>query len=296
MLENRSAPDDRTIKASAAGQPSPGLAEIELALGVAKERLRSIAVEGTPDFDIRGDLYRLALRLAPEARAGEREFVLQALRVCANEVGVDLAAGTGFLTHELAQRTKGTVYAIDVSRSQLAGIDAVHPNIVPICVSPDAPELCDRVAPSSVDFVTSLGGLHHVADHERLFANVAEMLRSGGRFVAVDVCAGSSLSRHFDRVVAAKCITGHSANWLSEESITRLAERHRFEVVRCSEVVPHWLFRDIGQMCLFFKALHAYDLPLDQIERDLQDELGFMSDERGVALRWPLVLFELRRF
>jgi hypothetical protein len=55
------------------------------------------------------------------------------------------------------------------------------------------------------------------------------------------------------------------------------------------------VFKDVAHMCLFFKALHAYDVTLEEIERDVRNELGVLETSTGIAVPWPLLLFDLRK-
>jgi hypothetical protein len=60
-------------------------------------------------------------------------------------------------------------------------------------------------------------------------------------------------------------------------------------------IYPNWVFKDVAHMCLFFKALHAYDVTLEEIERDVRNELGVLETSTGIAVPWPLLLFDLRK-
>jgi SAM-dependent methyltransferase len=248
-----------------------------------------------PDFDIRGELYQLALALAPDARRQDVDLMLQWLLPHEGERGVDIAAGTGFLTEPIVKTTKAPVIAIDPSEQQLAHARLSDPLVVAVCGSPDDPSILTSVKPGTIDFVTSFGGIHHVPDQQKLFGNVSAMLQPGGRFVAADVCADTALAAHFDDVVAAKCITGHSAIWLDENRIHELTAGTSLQVLRMERVNLRWYFETAGQMALFFKGLHAYNVPLDEILNDLKAALGTESSDGGTWINWPMLVFELRK-
>ncbi len=271
------------------------LSKIERALAKAKEKLKTQGQNNSPDFDIRGDLYRIALELAPNARAEELNSVLHLLKPKAREIGVDLAAGTGFLSLPVAVVTHTKLYAVDVSSEQLRSITSLSSHLIPVHASPDSEAICKFIPTGTVDFITSLGGLHHVSDQRQLFKNVTQLLKPKGRFVAADVCADSKLSAHFDRVVSKKCITGHEANWLSRKKIIELAAFNDLEPALCTQIEPQWVFRNIRHACLFFKALHAYDIPIEEIEADLRTELDVTEHADYLTISWPLIIFELRK-
>lgn len=270
--------------------------QVEAAICLAKEALQGLRPIGPgEDFNVRGDLYRLALELAPEARERELELIFTALKPQQGEIGMELAAGNGFLTRHLVAKTEATLFAVDPSREQLKDITRWDPKIVPLCEIPEGKRIVELIEPSCLSFVTSVGGVHHIEDHEALFRNVAQLLAPGGRFVVADVCAETNLSRHFDRVVANKCITGHFANWLDSEKVKNYASIVGLEVFECKQTTPYWRFDDLSQMALFFKALHAYDLPLEDIERDVRTELNVTCGVDGVRVEWPLLVFDVRK-
>ncbi len=268
--------------------------DIEAALIKARSVLKSYSnPTNVIDFDVRGELYALALKLAPKARSEELYLVLDLLKPIIGEVGVDLAAGTGYLSRALVKNTNSLLYAVDLSKKQLSELSSSNKEIKTISLSPDSPNLRSYIAESSVDFFTSIGGLHHVDSHKLMFENISLLLKSGGRFVAADVCSNTNLSRHFDDVVSTKCITGHSANWLSCEKLQGLANDTNLSLESCQMVNIKWHFNSELEMALFFKALHAYDIPLSEILVDLSDQLGYLVYQDSVVLNWPLMVFKI---
>lgn len=247
------------------------------------------------DFDIRGDLYRLAHDMAPEARNEEVEAIRRWLEPKAGETGLEIAAGTGFLTRHVHRWTGAPVYAVDPSQAQLRVLQANVPAARAVCCSGDDRGLGGRLPRRQIDFAVSLGGIHHVEDQERLFANVADALRPGGRFVLGDVCADTALARHFDDVVAAKCLTGHTARWLDRTRVAELARVAGLTVARVEVLPLHMDFGSEKEMSLFFKGLHAYDLPESEVASDLGEALGVERRDGLCRLKWPLLLAALER-
>src|SRR5262249_1971518 len=148
--------------------------------------------QGAPilDFDIRGCLYGLALQVAPEARRGDLEELKHWIQPKPGETCVDIAAGTGFVTHALEDWVgpHGRIYAIDPSHEQLRILEAGSNGRSEIILgSSDSDLVMARIAEHSVDFVTSFAGIHHVPEQRKMVENVARLLKVGGRFVAADV-------------------------------------------------------------------------------------------------------------
>lgn len=247
------------------------------------------------DFDIRGGLYSLAFKVNHKARQDELRLVIENLKPLENEVGVDLAAGSGYLTQEIIRRSKAKMLAVDPSKYQLNALESQVAVTKTLCCSPDDESGMKDLQTYEIDFFTSLGGLHHVNRQDLMFRNIEFFLKKGGRFVAADVCENTCLARHFDEVVSRKCITGHSANWLSRSKIEKLATDHHFEVEQCKIESISWEFDSESQMALFFKALHAYDVSYEEILRDLNDYLGYVITDNKILLNWPLLIFKCVR-
>jgi ubiquinone/menaquinone biosynthesis C-methylase UbiE len=94
----------------------------------------------------------------------------------------DIGSGTGFYTDALAPHA-GTVYAVDV---QSAMHDRYREKGVPDSVEPVEAEAGDLpFAADALDTVVSTMTFHEFADPDAL-AEVARVLRSGGRLVTVD--------------------------------------------------------------------------------------------------------------
>lgn len=137
----------------------------------------------SPDWD--GAAYD---RLAdPQTRWGRA--VLERLGLSGSETVLDAGCGSGRVTEELLGRLpEGRVVALDVSASMLdearRRLLAYHERVrflradllelAPSTLGPDDP----------VDAVFSTATFHWVTDHDRLFANLATVLRPGGQLVA----------------------------------------------------------------------------------------------------------------
>lgn len=254
--------------------------------------------QGEPirDFDIRGRLYALGMELAPEARQGDLDAMREWLKLRGDEKIVDLAAGSGFFTKEFLSSTSGEVIAVDPSQMQLAELDRLCEGRARVIVgSPDSESDMAQIMDGSVDVVSSFGGLHHVGDQRAMMAQVARILKTGGRFTAADVCKDTALARHFDDFVASKCLTGHDAQWLDASRLRELSVGLPLRLEKAEMVPLTWNFGSEREMALFFQGLHAYDLPEQEIVEDLRDALGFVKEEGRVCLNWPMIFFTFTR-
>ncbi len=166
-------------------------------------------------------------RLAdPQARWGKA--VLDRLELAGCETVLDAGCGTGRVTEELLRRLpNGRVVALDASASMLAQArtrlspwsDRVHllrANLLdldPAMLGEDAP----------LDAVFSNATFHWVTDHDRLFRNLAGVLRPGGQLVAQCGAEGN-----IDRVLCAARSLGveRAGTWLyasTQQTSERLA-------------------------------------------------------------------------
>jgi ubiquinone/menaquinone biosynthesis C-methylase UbiE len=254
-------------------------------------------VEGGPfnEFNVRGKLYDLAHQLAPEARRGEIDTIKEWLAPARGERSLDVAAGSGFLTKYLLAWTSVPPVAIDPSYSQLVALRRNAPETIVVHAYPDDARAMKGFRDGHFDFATSLGGIHHVVNQRAMFANVSRVLRKGGRFVFADVCSDTLVSRHFDEVVARKCLTGHTASWLSPARIRELVKGLPLVPRRVEIVTLYMRFSSERQMYLFFKGLHAYDLSQEEVLRDLGGVLGLSNVDGEVRLNWPLLFVNLEK-
>ncbi len=247
------------------------------------------------DFDVRGTLYATAIELAPHARDEEADTLMRWMNLEGDERCADIAAGTGLLTGKIAAQTTGEVYAIDPSFEQLSALQRLYPSVHSVLGSPDDPKVFNVIPPGSMNVVTSQGGIHHVHDQRAMFENIVKLLKTGGRCVCADACAGTSVAHHFDEYVDKNCLTGHDAIWLDEARITHLIDGLPLRLVRTERKDLSWAFSSREEMALFFKGLHAYDLPEETVLADLDEALGIFQKNGMHHVNWNLLYFHLEK-
>lgn len=128
------------------------------------------------------------------SKLGGAPWVEWAWRIAAEEVGeasgcfiVDLGAGTGLTILKLLRFTRGARFlGIDFSEEMIRkarqkdfGDAAVELRVMRID-QVDLPAL-------SVDYFVSYGTFHHIRNKARVIKNLSRMLRSGGKFVNIDL-------------------------------------------------------------------------------------------------------------
>jgi SAM-dependent methyltransferase len=92
----------------------------------------------------------------------------------------ELCCGRGEALALFGARTRRYI-GIDVSENMLEATQSLHAHADAIFVQGDA--TCTPLARESVDTVVMLGGIHHVPARERLFREIARILKPGGRLL-----------------------------------------------------------------------------------------------------------------
>lgn len=108
--------------------------------------------------------------------------VLGRLELRGDETVLDAGCGTGQVTEALRERLpRGRVIALDASPSMLArALERLGADRVTYLEH----DLMDPIPIDQVDAVLSTATFHWVPDHDRLFANLAAVLKTGGQLVA----------------------------------------------------------------------------------------------------------------
>lgn len=190
-----------------------------------------------PDWD--GDRYD---RLSdPQTRWGLT--VLNRLDLTGNETVLDAGCGSGRVTEELLARLpQGRVIALDASESML---EQARRRLVGIgdrvrFVQADLLEMSPATlgVDAPVDAVFSTATFHWVTDHERLFSNLAGVLRPGGKLVAQCGADGN-----IETVIQAVRSLGfeRAGTWLyasPEETVARLEHAGFVDVAAWSHPEP----------------------------------------------------------
>ena len=125
--------------------------------------------------------------------------VLDRLPLDGNERVLDAGCGSGRVTELLAERLPhGTIVALDGSAAM---VDAARARLERFGSQVEyvVADLREPLPIAPVDAILSTATFHWILDHDRLFANLAAVLRPGGRLVAQ--CGGAGNIARLNAVV-----------------------------------------------------------------------------------------------
>lgn len=224
-----------------------------------------------------------AMAECPDARAAERDALLELIAPRAGDVVIDLQAAGGYLADGIHARFGADVRVICVEPGELRHrIAAVHR----VCADPV--HALASIADASVDAVAGLAGLHHSEDQRATAAECLRVLRPGGVFAVCDVTEGSAESRWLNGYVAAHCAGGHAGNFPPPGGIAALLREAGFEAVREDCLNVPWRFADEARMGRFFAGLFGLDRPAATVAAAVRERLPVRTTPGGLEVDWHL--------
>lgn len=176
-------------------------------------------------------------RIADPQEEWGRE-VLERLELSGEETVLDAGCGSGRVTALLAERLpRGRVIGVDGSAEMIAQAREALQDRVELIVA----DLVELELPEPVDAIFSNATLHWIMDHDRLFDNLASLLRAGGALEAQ--CGGIGNVAELQQVITAKSgderfaayLRGRAQPWnfASVGDTEARLERAGFERARC---------------------------------------------------------------
>ncbi len=110
-------------------------------------------------------------------------------------VWADLGAGSGNFTHALAELlgAGATIYAVDRDARALAALERTLPATRGAVIRPVQADFGHPLDLPALDGVQMANALHFVRDQGTMLAEVARLIRPGGRFIVVEYDVASGL-------------------------------------------------------------------------------------------------------
>jgi ubiquinone/menaquinone biosynthesis C-methylase UbiE len=233
-------------------------------------------------FNIIAQSYELALALYPQARR-DGDWLLEKLDVKEDDIILEVAGGTGFLTGQIAPHNpEGILYVQDIAPRTLQINQRKWGHFEHLHYTTDL----DSIHANACDKAVSLGGWHHMEDQIGITQAVMSKLKSGGIFCVGDFADDSSIQRYFDEVVDNITETGHQALF---PSTSRMVNLGRFAKARRTETaafdVP-FTFESKQAIGVFFQKVFALDQHPDDTLADIE---RFFEIER-IGTEWSVMV------
>ncbi|HVR10236.1 MAG TPA: methyltransferase domain-containing protein [Thermoanaerobaculia bacterium] len=245
----------------------------------------------TAEFDhpTRGRFYSHANEELPSVRANEFSATTREIGPRAGDAVLELGCGNGLLTGRLAAGVgeRGAVHAIDVSHSVLLRLKKgiASNNVIPALFDGQNLPFGD----GCFDAAVSLANFHHVAAKLAILREVHRVLRAGGRFVLVDVCADTPVQRYFDGPVNSFCSTGHNHPFLGRDDCARLCDQSGLRLARWRMQEVPWRFQSCDEAQWFLHKIHDAQCSPAHCLSEARRHLAFGRDQDGMwSLEWQL--------
>ena len=240
-------------------------------------------------FNIIAQSYELALAMYPEARR-DGDWLLDKLAVQRDDVILEVAGGTGFLTGQIAQKNPdGILYVQDIAPRTLQINQQKWGHFEHLHYTTDL----DSIHGNACDKAVSLGGWHHMEDQIGITQQVMAKLKQGGCFCVGDFADDSSIQRYFDEVVDKITATGHQALF---PSVSRMVNLGRFAQARRTETaafdVP-FTFESKKAIGVFFQKVFALDQHPEDTLADIERffEIERLGEEWSVMVPYVYAAF-----
>ena len=236
--------------------------------------------------------YKLALNQFPNCWLEDKIMMYDFLAPKAGESILEIGAGSGFFSFDIAQAIgpEGMLHVVDPSPDQLQPIyDKATPNI---CVVQKPAEDINLPWDTQLDAIWSRGAFHHVKSKEAVLKNLGLLSKQGTRLVTCDIFSGTKLSDYFDEHVAVSCTTGHEVSFLSQAYAKSLCKITGWSEPEFHEIALQWHFEEKKDIGVFLSLLHSNKPEYSHQDSLLDAErlLGIKRTPTGWALNWPMTV------
>ncbi len=248
-------------------------------VGTVARGFRRAAMESVDDEAFRTLVYVLDLQAGSPAIRRIRDWTLDRLAPQRGEIAIDIGSGTGEDVQRFADLVGETGRAVGLEPSSrmraLAESRALEAGARATFVDADAHDL--PFADSSVDVVRSERVFQHLDDPERAAAEIARILRPGGRVAIIDSDWGSAIMHPGDPDVVRRLQVFMWGDWANPFSGRRLP---RMLTMAGLSVDP-----DIGSQATILPQQVAGAAPMiEQSTAGAVAEGAISADERATLL------------
>ncbi|MDA1075978.1 MAG: class I SAM-dependent methyltransferase [Proteobacteria bacterium] len=235
-------------------------------------------------FDARAGTYNEATRRYPDARENERKALLDLLDLKPGDRVCDTPAGGGFVADGITRDYGDAVKVVCVEPS------AVFSEVIGTRFEVyNAPVEATGLTSGSFNAVASLAGLHHVEDRQPIFSEWQRLLVAGGVVAVADAASGTGTAAFLNSFLDRYTPGGHKGIFFDAGEFTHGLERAGFEEVTEVLTSVPWTFRCVDDMVDFCTRLFDVKAGRCEVATALNDTVGIVSTDSGVALQWELM-------
>lgn len=233
-------------------------------------------------FAARGLAYHEAMERWPGARDSELRAAVEPLRIEPGERLIDMPSGGAYLARLLPPTAS---YLAVETASAFHAVASAKPGVSSVLV-----EALDRTGlpDGAGDAIVCLSGLHHIADRGPVYAEMARLLRPGGRLCIAEVGLGTPVDRFLNGFVDAHSTQGHEGDFFSPRDVEALAARG-LEIRSDQQVDYTWEFPDEESMATFCKLLFGIDRASPaEVLRGIGETVGYSLSTGRCSMGWGL--------
>jgi ubiquinone/menaquinone biosynthesis C-methylase UbiE len=169
-----------------------------------------------------------------------RTTFLQFLSPGPNERILDVGAGRGDVAAMVQQEGSCDVYALDPDKKRIGLAQKEHPSLKACVSGSDSIPYEDGF----FDRVYSTMAVHHFANQEESFREIARVLKPGGTLVIVEINRGSMLGK-LGRFIENTIMRGHLRFLYLEELVAMLGREGEFSVKETKESGPSYFVQAV---------------------------------------------------
>lgn len=236
--------------------------------------------------DPRREMAFRANELAPDARAEERQLLLDALQLAPGCSVLEVGAWDGYLATKLVDHD-GHVILLD--RMQV-GVLELRKRFPDLSIHEGLQERMP-VMPATVDRVASLVALHHISAPS-FVREAKRVLAPGGRVAIVEVGLGSLTATFLDSHVNAMTTPrGHIGIYLTPQGWKLSLEGAGFVNVSVEERIVHWRFSTMSQATEYCRLVFGLSPSFTDAQiQSAIEALDPLQSNSGLRWEWPLVV------
>lgn len=221
----------------------------------------------------------------PEARANERDCLIEKVEIKQGDAVLDIQAAAGYLSDKIANNLDWQVscYCLEPSEIHRNRLNEKH---IPI---PNSVEHFPDIRTASIDVAVGLAGLHHSNCHQSTMNEVARVLKPNGQFAICDVVKDSNIAAWLNEYVDKHTPTGHQGNFVELGTLKQQCENAGFiEVTEKVESVP-WYFPSEEVLVSFFKGLFGLTSSLAEVQDAIHHYFDIIVEPQRVTVPWQLL-------